>query len=474
MLPSRNSILFFVFVVLSIVLRFYSFFPSVINHDESTYLIMGRDIIQGKALYVDMVDIKPVGIFVIYAFFHAVFGYSIFLTRLFVAVLVALSSFLIFKSGLTLFKDRKSAFAAGIIYIFYTSIWSHIGVAPNTEAFFNFTTILGFYLLLLKGNKNLFLAGLVFGLGFMIKYLVLFDYVFLMLFFFIRELKQNHWKLSGKLILENILSGIGFLLPFIGTHIYFYLNGNYEAFAFITYELPSRYGSDQNFWKYILMLLEYIGRFLPLSFLFFYTLFARKSVIKSWQKQMFLMWISGVLIAIFLPGKNFAHYTMQLMVPFSFIAGLFFHPKFEIDKTTALIFKRKWGTYLLIFVVIGVQYSAIKSNISKKDMPREVSTFLESKMKPDDTIYTSNYRHIIYYLLKKECPTKYVHPTLMLRPYHIHAYGMDIKEELNSILRQQPTFIVIQNKYDTLKSLMKEDYTLIKEFPDQIRIYQLN
>ena len=126
---------------------------------------MGRDIIQGKALYVDMMDIKPVGIFVIYAFFYAVFGYSILLTRLFVAVLVAFSSFLIFKSGLKLFKDRKSAFAAGIIYIFYTSIWSHIGVAPNTEVFFNFTTILGFYLLLLKGNENLFLAGLVFGIG---------------------------------------------------------------------------------------------------------------------------------------------------------------------------------------------------------------------------------------------------------------------------------------------------------------------
>ena len=104
-------------------------------------------------------------------------------------------------------------------------------------------------------------------------------------------------------------------------------------------------------------------------------------------------------------------------------------------------------------------------------MPRELSSFLESKMKPDDTIYTSNYKHIVYYLLEKECPTKYVHPTLMLRPYHIKAYGMDINEELNSILRQQPTFIVIQYKYDLLESLMKEDYSLIKEFPDEIRIY---
>lgn len=316
------------------------------------------------------------------------------------------------------------------------------------------------------------MAGLVFWLGFMIKYLVLFDYVFLMLFFFIHELKQNHWKLSGSLILKNILSGIGFILPFIGAHIYFYLNGNYEAFAYITYELPSRYGSDHNFWKYILMLLEYIGRFLPISFLFFYTLFARKSVMKSWQKQMFFVWISGVLIAIFLSGRNFVHYTMQLMVPFSFVAGLFFHSKFEIDKTTVLIFKRKWGAYLLILVIIGVQYSVIRSNITKKDMPREVSTFLESKMKPDDTVYTSNYRHIIYYLLEKECPTKYVHPTLMLRAYHIKAYGMDINEELNSILKQQPTFIVIQNKYDLLESLMKRDYSLIKELPDEIRIYQ--
>lgn len=473
MLPSRNSTIFFVFVVLSIALRFYSFFPSVINHDESTYLIMGRDILHNKALYVDVVDIKPVGIFVIYSFFHAVFGYSIFLTRLFVAVLVALSSFLIFRSGLKLFKDKKSAFAAGIIYIFYTSIWSHIGVAPNTEVFFNFTTILGFYLLLFRENKYFFLAGLVFGLGFMIKYLVLFDFVFLMLFFFVNEIKNNYWKLSRNLILKNILSGIGFILPFIVTHIYFYLNGNYEAFAYITYELPSRYGSDQNIWLYLVMILDYLARFLPISFLFFYTLFARKSILTGWQKQMFIVWIVGVLIAIYLPGKNFVHYTMQLMVPFSFVAGLFFHSKFNIDKVSALIFGRKWGSYLLILAIIGVQYSAISSKDFKEDMPRKVSSFLESKMKPDDTIYASNYKHIVYYLLKKECPTKYVHPTLMLFPEHIKAYGMDVREELNSILEKKPDFIVLQYKYELLEFLIKEDYTLIKEFSDKIKIYQL-
>jgi len=233
---------------------------------------MGRDILKNKALYVDVMDLKPVGVFVIYAFFHAVFGYSIFLTRLFVAVLVALSSCLIFKSGLKLFNDRRSAFAAGLIYIFYTYVWSNFGVAPNTEVFFNFTTILGFYLILLKGNKNLFLAGLVFGLGFMIKYLVLLDYVFLMLFFFVRELKNNSWKLSGKLVLKNVLSGIGFALPFIATHIYFYMNGNFDAFVYVTYELPSHYSSDKNFWKYLIMILDYLARFLPISFLFFYTL----------------------------------------------------------------------------------------------------------------------------------------------------------------------------------------------------------
>lgn len=41
-----------VLIVMSVGLRFFSFFHSVLDHDESTYMIIGRDIINGKELYI--------------------------------------------------------------------------------------------------------------------------------------------------------------------------------------------------------------------------------------------------------------------------------------------------------------------------------------------------------------------------------------------------------------------------------------
>ena len=64
--PKPHIILIF-FLTVSVGLRFFSFFPSVLDHDESTYLIIGRDILNGKILYTDVTDTKPVGIFLFYA-----------------------------------------------------------------------------------------------------------------------------------------------------------------------------------------------------------------------------------------------------------------------------------------------------------------------------------------------------------------------------------------------------------------------
>ena len=61
--------IFLILFILAFILRFFSFFPSVIDHDESTYLVIANEITKGKVLYADFTDIKPVGIFYITAAF---------------------------------------------------------------------------------------------------------------------------------------------------------------------------------------------------------------------------------------------------------------------------------------------------------------------------------------------------------------------------------------------------------------------
>src|SRR5690554_6361189 len=98
-----KSILLLLMAV-SIGLRFFSFFPSVLDHDESTYLIIGRDILNGKELYTDVTDTKPVGIFLFYAALEYLFGGSIFLKRLVFSLVVGFTSFLVYKVSLKIFR----------------------------------------------------------------------------------------------------------------------------------------------------------------------------------------------------------------------------------------------------------------------------------------------------------------------------------------------------------------------------------
>lgn len=81
------------FLTVSVLLRLFSFFPSVLDHDESTYLIIGREILQGKELYTDVTDTKPAGIFLFYAALEFLFGGSIFMKRFVFELVVGFTAF---------------------------------------------------------------------------------------------------------------------------------------------------------------------------------------------------------------------------------------------------------------------------------------------------------------------------------------------------------------------------------------------
>lgn len=178
--------------LLAVILRFFSFFPSVIDHDESTYLEIARMILEGKMLYVDMIDIKPPGIFLILAGFQAVFGYSVFIMRLLVSLWIALTAFILYRSALLFIKDERASLAAGIIYIIFISTWSFYGISITPEIFFNLFTISALYVFIKKEKPTrYFWAGLLAGLGFMVKYLVLFDFAAFTLVFLIIDVTRN-------------------------------------------------------------------------------------------------------------------------------------------------------------------------------------------------------------------------------------------------------------------------------------------
>ena len=466
------------FSLLAIVLRFFSFFPSVIDHDESTYLIMARMILQGKTLYVDMVDIKPPGIFLILAAFQVVFGYSIFVLRLLVSLWVAVTAFMIYKTGRVVFKDERSSLAAGTIYIFLISTWSFYGISITPEIFFNLFTISALYILLKKqGLLNYMMAGLLFGIGFIVKYLVLFDFTVFMVFFFILNFRKRDRIGIIRMVSYIFLAGLCFLLPFALANLVYYLNGHFDAFYNIIYLSPARYPSVPNGWKMVKFIIDFQLRFFPAFFFFYYAIFNRKFISPeiSLTKRLCIFWSVMALAAVIIAGKRFGHYTVQLMLPVSLMAGVFFHPEMLLPAFLRWPLKKNTGRVILVFLILLVTLIKLEY-VTQKDIPREIASYLEPKLKPDDIIYTGNYQQIIYYLLKKDSPTKYVHRSLLLANSHIKALDIDAVAEFRHIIALRPVYILTEKEYPAgmMKEFIMSNYHVEKDFSKGIILYRIN
>jgi 4-amino-4-deoxy-L-arabinose transferase-like glycosyltransferase len=483
---SKNYQVLVAFCVLSVLIRFLSFFPSVINHDESTYLVIARELLHGEILYVDTIDNKPIGIFLIMALIQLVAGNSVFLVRLFTSMVIAFTAYLIFKVKLNNGSDRKSAMAGGFIYIFMLSVFTFYGISVNTETYFNLFTIAGLFFLLKKNNPvNFFVAGFLLGVGFIIKYVVLFDLMAFILFYFIINLvKVRSLVLKSYLIVAVIVTG--FIIPFGILNMYYYLIGHYDDLLFHTFEVSTNYPVQRDFTGIIKYISDFHLRFLPVIFFFYYCLFDRSNYANASfdrslktkniraEKLLVIIWVIFDLCAILYPGKYFGHYFIQLILPVSLFAGNFFDPARKIPSFLKKIISKPAGYIFLVIIVIIILFNQKKDYLDKPDYPREISEFLDQRLNENDVIYTGNYHHVIYFLLDKRSPAKYVHRSLIREPNHVEALSIDTIAELERIIVADPEYIICEgtDRFNSLHDLINKHYALVKTFEKDIYIYE--
>ena len=399
----KNLLLLLCFLVIPFCLRFFSFFPTVLNHDESTYMVIGHEIFRNhKILYHDVIDVKPPGIFLIFGLVGQIAGSSIFVIRLFTSVLVSITAYLLMLSCLKWHQNRKASVASGFIYIFFVSTWEFFGMSINTELYFTFFNILGLYLLVQRKSYFYFLSGLAFGTGFIVKFSNLFDFIPIVLYFII-YLNIKKRKLSTNL-LNLIICGIGFLLPFIITNLYFLAIGHYKEFSFITYYVPLHYNSSTDWTGILNRLKDLHAYFIPIFFFFYFVLF-RKNVALREIKIFILFWLFFDLLSIFSLGNDFPHYFIQLMPPVAILAGFFFTLSIQMPDFLKKIPWRQTGLILLVLAMIIKLFTDRNEYYLKKDYTHEIAAYLKQNTTKNDVIYTGNYYQILYLLTDKESPT---------------------------------------------------------------------
>ncbi len=473
---NRDFMALVFFCIVSVVIRFQSFFPSVIDHDESTYVVIAKEILEGEVLYVDTIDVKPIGIFLIMAVIQLIFGNSVFFIRLCTSLVIALTSYIIYRVKLNSGAEKRTALAAAFIYIFMLSVYTFYGVSVNTEIYFNLFTVSGLlFFLNRKHQVKLFTAGLLLGVGFIIKYVVLFDFLAFLIFYSILSFRED------KAVIPKIISGggiafLGFIIPFGAVNLYYLLTGHYTEFIFHSIELSRNYPVQRDLISIIRFVMDFHVRFLPVTLFFYYCLFDRSvkaDNIKS-ERLLVIIWALFDLFAILYPGKSFGHYFIQLMLPFSFFAGNFFSSERKMPFIIRRAVIKPVGFILLIIFIVVILFTQKKDYIDKPDYPRQIARFLSPRLNEDDVIYTGNYHHIIYFLLDRNSPAKYVHRSLIRADHHIKALEIDTGAEIERIIRAEPRFIINKGAagYEKLQDYINNNYILLKTFDRDIYVYE--
>ena len=155
---------------------------SVLDWDESLYFLMARAWLHGHLPYTTIWDNKPIGIYVIFAVFQAVFG-GVPAMRLASVACVSLLGFCVFKITERMTGERAAAWVAGGALVLCSL--SNDGLSANTELFMAVFTAMAVWAVL--AGRSGWLVGALLGAAFMVKYVAVFEAPVVFLLFLARR-----------------------------------------------------------------------------------------------------------------------------------------------------------------------------------------------------------------------------------------------------------------------------------------------
>lgn len=457
-----HSTIFLMFCLLAVLFRFTSFLPVVIDHDESTYIIIADQWMKGELPYVGTLDVKPIGIYGVFYGFLSILK-SVWFIRIMTALVIGITGFLLYRIYFQLFGSRSQSFIAGALYLLLISLHKW-GWSANTEIYFVLCSVLALWVLLRSSRiRHYFVIGLLLGIGFLFKYHIVFDILAFVIFDFFRKSSWKNWLAYWS------FSFAGFLLPYTTVAILYFSGNHLDEYLFATYTIPSQYASDFSMTKAIAFLGEYFLSFAPISLIYFYSLYflIKRSHIEKETVILLSVWSLLAWLGILSTGKLYFHYYIQFLPPFCLIAGLI--PKFWSSINSSRINLRKVVAAIVITALIsnGSQYLQL---YKKSDPTEEIASLITADINENDYIYTND-KNILYFLCDAKIPTKYVHTSLLYKDDLTAAYEIDRKSEFERIIETNPAFMVLREEVPQWQAVIEQKYQPVRQFAD-VTVYQ--
>ncbi len=360
---NQKLIIFLAFLLLSFFLRFWTLFVSVLDKDESIYILGADSLLNSNLPYIEIWDNKPPGIFILFSLTMLILGNSIVSIRILSIIATTFTSYFLYIIGANIDakQGEKIGLLAGSLYAIFSL--HNDGAAANGEILFA-PFVTGAFLLLFQDRKlsniKVFLIGLILGIGMQIKYLVIMDVLGLVLLgsWFKKEEGRRKKEEEGRrkkeggrrkeeegksvnnfqgLIKERfsfslfrfyLILGAGLILPAVIIVVIYQFYGYFDEYIYATLIANSKYVAMFDFSWYDLLsrlIKQVLGNIL-LWLCFFWSpiylfVFARGKFKQERNIIYLFLWFCCAFLAVLLSKRFYNHYFLQLLPPLCLISG---------------------------------------------------------------------------------------------------------------------------------------------------------
>jgi len=489
----RDAVTAAVLLALVLFLRLGSFGNSVLDPDESLYLLIAQGILDGHTPYVEIWDHKPPGIYYLFAAAQFLFGRSIGAIRLLSCLAVWASCVLLVRFGRDVLSSTPVGYIAAGVYAAFSL--TNDGLAANTEIFFTPFVIGGLYLIARNsyaarstgGRASLFTAGLCFGIALQIKYVVVFELMLALAVAF------AHWRQKDRqprdLAVTMAMLAAGLLLPLSLVVALFLIAGAFSDYWYANFVANAIHSSNTP-WS-----LAAIARAGLVQFRDNLLLWCAVIASAVWWKmepeprsatkrQLLLLvaWLAAAGIAVCVTRRFYPHYSLQMLPALSLItAFICWH---SVAAGSAITRRRRAAPLALMLLpgVILVVYKPVEESVvtaramlmtgnTPKDEPATIAEYLNAQISPDAYLYVPDYQPVLYYLVHARRPTRYLFPQFLTSRHFSRVAGVDPSRELEFIfVQRRPEYVVAANLPSstrfgqTLSGYLTHDYTQERVF----------
>ncbi len=454
-----------------------------LQRDEGEYAYAGQLLLQGIPLYQHVHSMKFPGTFVANAVILLIFGQTPSGIHIGLLVLNAATALFLLMVGLRVFETSSAVFAA-MSYILLSTSRSVLGFQAHATHFVVFFAVAGIVLLLDGLRRNsawiLLTAGLLFGLGILMKQHGIFFLAFAVFYILMRE---HRMPAPERSVLKKIAAlALGAALPLALTFFLVLRFGDFGKFWFWTFKYAHAYTATQT-WSYARHIFSAKARSLTHSLELMWIMSFVGLTSFFWDaasrtKADFLLSLTLFSCLAVCPGFLFrGHYFVLMLPAVALLIGL------AVSSTTRWFSTRATagsGPAHLIVLLPGViflltfSYSVFRErqllfHTDSLTVSREffalpeaeaAADFIQHHSHPDARVAVLGSEPEIYFYSHRLSATGYLY-TYPLMEKQIYAPAMQ-REMIGEIETTHPEFMVVVYSRDSWGRQASSDATIFK------------